>query len=547
MTVCISTLRHDADLGYITQRTTAGITERFTRRATGELTSWQLNDHAPLTLEHDPSGQELTRRSDAGFSLRQRYTPAGLLAEQQTGDATLRREWLYDKAYNLTMLTDSLRGTMVNSLTLNDQISHATWTGSTLPVREERFTYDKNLNVAGRQTWLNAVMESEAHQRQTHGRVTSHHCKEWRHTTSRINPDSGMPESGRFVRVIRDERTTWKYDVNGRLVEKQVDKGGYRWDAKSQLTGLETPEGERLAYRYDPFGRRISKRCINRDRPGTDFHWNGDQLTEEIPVGTDGTPVYENAIRWIYEPGSFTPLARHENGELHYAVTDTLGRIQELLREDGALAWRGEQQLWGRETGRQKADAPACRLRFPGQYEDAESGLYYNRFRYYDADSGQYLCADPIGLDGGINPYGYVSNPLKYIDPLGLCKANIRQLDPSEIRFSQNSVNGTAELVKSMKTNGWRGDPIDVVRMADGKLTTIDNTRVLAASRAGIKVAARIHNASDTLPPDLAGRFTTKKGTPSTWGEAIDLRIGKQSAGYRNHYPNGSNIIGALD
>ncbi|MCE9994534.1 hypothetical protein LZ633_21435, partial [Enterobacter asburiae] len=58
----------------------------FPRRATGELTSWQLNNHAPLTLEHDPCGQEVSRRSDAGFSLRQRYTPTGLLAEQQTGD-----------------------------------------------------------------------------------------------------------------------------------------------------------------------------------------------------------------------------------------------------------------------------------------------------------------------------------------------------------------------------------------------------------------------------------------------------------------------------
>lgn len=44
-----------------------------------------------------------------------------------------------------------------------------------------------------------------------------------------------------------------------------------------------------------------------------DFHWNGDQLTEEIPVSQDGTPDHENAIRWIYEPGSFTPLARYEN------------------------------------------------------------------------------------------------------------------------------------------------------------------------------------------------------------------------------------------
>ncbi|WP_253764141.1 RHS repeat-associated core domain-containing protein [Salmonella bongori] len=217
-----------------------------------------------------------------------------------------------------------------------------------------------------------------------------------------------MPEEGKFVRVIRDEQTTWKYDVNGRLVEKLVDKGGYRplrwryrWDARSQLTGLETPEGERREYKYDPFGRRISKRCTNRDRPGTDFHWNGDQLTEEIPVGTDGTPEYENAIRWIYEPGSFTPLARYEKGQLHYTITDTVGRIQELLTEDGTIVWRGKQHLWGREEGRNKDDAPSCRLRFPGQYEDEESGLYYNRFRYYDCDTGQYLCADPIGLAGG--------------------------------------------------------------------------------------------------------------------------------------------------
>ncbi|EBU8678179.1 RHS repeat-associated core domain-containing protein [Salmonella enterica subsp. enterica serovar Parkroyal] len=63
-----------------------------------------------------------------------------------------------------------------------------------------------------------------------------------------------------------------------------------------------------------------------------------------------------------------------------------------------------------------------CRRRFPGQYEDAESGLYYNRFRYYDSEAVQYLTPDPVGLAGGVNLYAYVPNPLKYIDPLGLCK-----------------------------------------------------------------------------------------------------------------------------
>lgn len=98
-----------------------------------------------------------------------------------------------------------------------------------------------------------------------------------------------------------------------------------------------------------------------------------------------------------------------------------------------------------------------------------------------------------------------------------------------------------------MKANGWKGDAIDVVRMGDGVLTALDNTRVLAASRAGINVQANIRNASDALPANLVERFTTKKGVPSTWGEAAQLRIGKQSAGFRNRYPNGSPYTGSVD
>ena len=62
----------------------------------------------------------------------------------------------------------------------------------------------------------------------------------------------------------------------------------------------------------------------------------------------------------------------------------------------------------------------ACPWRYPGQYEDPETGLYYNRFRYYDPEAGRYISPDPIGLLGGLNLYGYVSDPLGWIDPLGL-------------------------------------------------------------------------------------------------------------------------------
>jgi len=71
-------------------------------------------------------------------------------------------------------------------------------------------------------------------------------------------------------------------------------------------------------------------------------------------------------------------------------------------------------------------------IRFQGQYFDEETGLHYNRHRYYNPDTGQFISQDPIGLRGGVNNYQYAPNPLGWIDPLGLCKegyAVVRQYE----------------------------------------------------------------------------------------------------------------------
>ena len=69
-------------------------------------------------------------------------------------------------------------------------------------------------------------------------------------------------------------------------------------------------------------------------------------------------------------------------------------------------------------------------LRFQGQYFDEETGLHYNRFRYYSPDTGQFINQDPIGLLGGLNNYQYAANPVLWIDPLGLCKQQTVSVQP---------------------------------------------------------------------------------------------------------------------
>ena len=111
---------------------------------------------------------------------------------------------------------------------------------------------------------------------------------------------------------------------------------------------------------------------------------------------------------------------------------------------------------------------------------------------------------------------------------------NTTNINPKDIRFSQSSVNGSEEIIECMKKDGWKGDPIDVVQMPDGVYTTIDNTRVVSAREAGINVQANVHGYNDSLPTEYIERFTTKKGIPTTWGEAVELRVGKQKASFRN-------------
>lgn len=128
--------------------------------------------------------------------------------------------------------------------------------------------------------------------------------------------------------------------------------------------------------------------------------------------------------------------------------------------------------------------------------------------------------------------------------------ANSGTFAANEIRLSQNSVSFNKvdrvtgqsytydDLVTSMRSNGWKGDPVDVVRMPDGKLTSMDNTRITAAREAGIDVRATVRSFDEVLTPEMQN--ARGWGNYSTWGEAITARINNQSKSFSTANPYGS-------
>lgn len=114
--------------------------------------------------------------------------------------------------------------------------------------------------------------------------------------------------------------------------------------------------------------------------------------------------------------------------EIAFYQCDHLGTPQELTDHEGRVAWSASYKAWGEarqaisEAGRKAGFRNP--IRFQGQYWDEETGLHYNRYRYYDPQTGRFASKDPIGLAGGFNVFEYASNAIEWVDPLGLSAAS---------------------------------------------------------------------------------------------------------------------------
>jgi RHS repeat-associated protein len=492
----IATVRPD---GHVTQWLTYG---------SGHVHGLLVDGQDILGFERDDLHREVGRAQGNGLDQRLRYDPVGRLLEQHISHAkagtagagrtagtaealSLRRSYGYDKAGQLTAIGDTRRGNLSYRY---DPVGRLLEANGRLG--RETFAFDPAGNIAD---------------------ATGNDSRSGLHAVNRLLDNLLKEYAG----------TTYRYDQRGNMTErvKNGKKTAFEWDGFNRMTAATSEEGS-TRFSYDPLGRRIAKR--SRDAM-TLFGWDGDTLAFESTQSMAGDSERQgrgSSVHYIHEPDSFVPLVQirqakaialsastdvkalmEANGgrydiaqdplwngeqlpapaafakeEIAFYQCDHIGTPQELTDHNGQVAWSAQYKAWGEakevisEAGRRAGFANP--IRFQGQYLDDETGLHYNRHRYYDPQAGRFVSSDPLGLGGGINTHAYVPNPVAWVDPLGLQAAPACK-KPKSGRFATSDGAAKAAVMryndKSIRDNVEYGGL--VYRTPDGKYDYTKATR----------------------------------------------------------------------
>ncbi len=256
--------------------------------------------------------------------------------------------------------------------------------------------------------------------------------------------------------------------------------------------------------------------------------WQANNLIAEscYLLGDDKHRTDEQYRSFIYEPGSFKPLAQLEGegqkAEVFHYQLDHLGTPLALTRTSGATAWQVRYRAYG-NVWREEIAEVATPLRFQGQYYDAETGLHYNRHRYYQPDTGRFITPDPIGLAGGLNSYQYAPNPTGWVEPLGLSNVPGQcppvSTVPEGVPLSQRKLD---EILNTPKGQRLSPEVYFPSAYIDSHLAQFDN----GASR--IMKASDYHEYGLGKPDAMKSEFVCTKGDideaiSSSGGSMTDL------------------------
>ncbi|MFT3664272.1 RHS repeat domain-containing protein [Piscinibacter sp.] len=331
----------------------------------------------------------------------------------QMTSGTRQHGWLYDNSGRLVRqnLGDSLRDISYDAADRITGYQHydAT-TGAAQAVLDQSFAYDE----LGRLTGITTASASWSIGYDANGNRTGLTLNG---TTSAYTTAS---TSNRLTSITNPARS-FGYDNAGNTVS---DTYSATYNLAGRLATL-LKAGTTSTYSVDGFGRRVRK--FDSTGAASTVLFVYDQLGQLLgEYNSNGTAIREYVWLGNTPVAVFTPdPANAANPPLAYYIhTDHLATPRIVLNTAGQQRWSWLAEPFGTSAPNanpQSLGTFTFNLRHPGQYADAESGLFYNYFRDYDASTGRYAQSDPIGLQGGVNTYSYVTgNPLSYVDPQGL-------------------------------------------------------------------------------------------------------------------------------
>jgi RHS repeat-associated protein len=481
--------------------------EKFACDANGNLLT-ATNPHVPVARKYDAENRLLEEKQGEFSSIANRYDESGNRIERSTtlnagGNSLAHRvEYTYDAANRLASIAidgatpvsierDVLGRVLVEQLSpdLRREIEYSTDGGITRQrVRTKRdsivdvaYSYDVIGNLIGRsdaafgaEKYVYDPLERIVEHVDPHGVVARHvHDAAGAWLETRIFADETTPggSAREWSREGQLGDALFRFDRAGRLTHRRDDRGdvALSWDANDRLIESRTQDIA-TQYRYDALGRRVAKRTGTST---TLFAWDRDALAAEATLTDERL---SDAREFVYRAGDeeFEPFALITTESVLFYQNEPNGAPTRLIDARGAIAWAASFSPWQEKArvGAAKVDNP---LRLQGQYFDTETGLHYNRHRYFDPRIAQFVSRDPIGLAGGDNPEAFAPNPLHWVDPLGLkCKTIILGENMGRIKaaakhydawwyqaWGKNFKPGAFDLDKSLARNErWLRDKI---------------------------------------------------------------------------------------
>ncbi|PPD45241.1 MAG: hypothetical protein CTY16_10540 [Methylobacter sp.] len=409
---------------------------------THSISTAQASRNLSVSYTYDAiSGRVATMTYPSGFTVRYSYDPAGrpsqlAYAQSPTDtfttllDAIAYQPWGGVNSYTLSTVT----GTPIIS---RDFDSDGRIEGYTLNTGTKKLAYDRIGNVTQLGDGLftdTTVSNANNYVYDGLGRLTdftpftgtAHH---YGYDASGNRTEKTVGSQTLYTPDDQSNRLDWvgaapySYDAAGNLTANGSGPT-FGYDSRNRLASLTNTSGT-VTYQYgtNALGQRVSKTDTSPTGTNSRFYAYDEAGHLLGEYGTDGSRQREHL--WL---GDQPVAVVNGSGGVFLVLTDHLNTPRQIIDTSNRLRWQWDfSDPIGGNAANGKPDASLTRfdynLRFPGQYFDAETGLFYNVFRSYDPKVGRYTQSDPIGIDGGVNTFGYVGgNPVNYADPLGLAR-----------------------------------------------------------------------------------------------------------------------------